>query len=395
MKYKGLLVMLVLGLLVAVSPTGIMAREPAATETQSPPPLSATVPAPAEPLTIGMIYISPIQIPWSAAHLEGLREALTAYAESVGAKVEPDGEAYRVVASDGRILVKVLSWTSTTDFSSAAALHATEDMIKKGARLIFVTAENWCVDLVDTTAKDHPEVNFACIRGPVAPNVISMYTKGWQGFSLACAAAAAVVKEPKLGLMGAYENNPQVVSNLGACAASFIDAWHLLGRNGEPGISKVWTNSWGSEPDEMMAAESLADAGATVIAVHQDSTAAAEALANRNPRVWVVGYDRDWSKFTTPSDHILTSVVLDWSEVYNMALQSTLTGDFAGIKWNPGIDTSAVTLAPFSPQALEYASGPIIDILAHYTQKLSAGWIPCGDNVDMWSIDDISLCLPK
>jgi basic membrane lipoprotein Med (substrate-binding protein (PBP1-ABC) superfamily) len=335
-------------------------------------------------LTVGMIYISPTQIPWSAAHRAAYQNVLTAIE---GVTVTPDGEGFTAVDKSGNPVVKTLSWTATTDFSSTAALRAVEDMIQKGAKMIFVTAENWCQDLNETVAPKYPDVNFACIRGPVAKNLISMYPKSWEGFCAACAAATAVVTEPHLGLLGAYENNPQVASNHGACAQCFADAW-AESHTSAVKVSAVYVNSWGNEPDEMLAAESLAAEGAKVLAVHQDSTAAASALAGADPKVWVIGYDRDWAQFTKPSDHILASVVIDWTDVYSKAIHSTLAGTFEGFRWNPGLETGAVKLAPFAPSAPIAA----LNVANEYTQKLMDGWRPCGTDEDMWGMDHYKKC---
>ena len=205
-------------------------------------------------LTVGMIYISPVQIPWSAAHQTGFKQALDAiFGVGQQMTVVADGEGFKVVNADDEEVVKTLSWTATTDFSGTAASRAAEDMILKGARLIFVTAENWCQDINDDLAPKYPNVNFACIRGPVATNLISMYPKSWEGFCAACAGAAAIVDEPDLGMLGAYENNPQVASNHGACAKCFADAW-AESNTSTPNVATVYINNWAS-PDEATGAE--------------------------------------------------------------------------------------------------------------------------------------------
>lgn len=366
---------------------------PAATSTPPPTPTAAKARPEAERLIIGSLYITPTGVPWSAAHKTALANVLYSYAAEIGGSVEEIRDSFRVLDSSGREVVRALAWTVTTDYSSTAALSAAGSMIQQGAKLIFVTAEDWCQELKDQFAPDHPEVNFACIRGPVAENLISMYPKSWAGFCAAGAAAAATVDKPLVGLGGAYENNPQVASNHGAFAACFADAWRALGKAGEPRFATVYIDSWGDEPKEHEAALALADAGVRVVAVHQDSTEYAEALAERadfqkGEWIWVVGYDRDWAQFTTPNRHILTSVVIDWTGVYQSAFRMTLNGGFSGFRWNPGFEGGAITLARFSPEAPERAK-----ILAdEYQQKLLNGWRPCGDDGLMWSLDHWNKC---
>ncbi|MFH1602041.1 MAG: BMP family ABC transporter substrate-binding protein [Candidatus Shapirobacteria bacterium] len=337
--------------------------------------------------TIGMIYISPVQIPWSAAHREGLRQALEAvYDPSQGMQVEEDGEGFRVVDGTGKVVVNTLSWTATTDFSATEASRVAEDMISKGARLVFVTAENWCQDLQENVAPSHPDVNFACIRGPVATNLVSMYPKSWEGFCAACAAAAAIVDEPELGMLGAYAENPQVASNHGACAACFADTWAEKGGGLPVSISTVYINNWENLGDETAGALALKEEGARVVAVHQDSTAAGTALVDTD--VWVIGYDSNWAERVAPNDHILTSVVIDWSDIYTWAVRKTLEGGFVGFRWNHGLAEGAITLAPFSPAA-DPAARSMADV---YAEKLIDGWKPCGGDDAMWAMDSWEKC---
>ncbi|MBU0650216.1 BMP family ABC transporter substrate-binding protein [Patescibacteria group bacterium] len=341
---------------------------------------------PLEKLTIGMIYISPVQIPWSFAHREGLRQALeVVYSPSQGMQVEEEGEGFRVLDSTGNAVVNTLSWTATTDFSATEASRVARDMISKGAGLIFVTAENWCQDLHENVAPAYPDVGFACIRGPVAPNLISMYPKSWEGFCVACAAAAAIVDEPNLGMLGAYAANPQVASNHGACAACFADAWADKD-DSQISVSTVYINNWENLGDETAGALALRDEGVKVVAVHQDSTAAGTALVETD--VWVIGYDSSWRERVEPNDHILTSVVIDWSEIYELALMTTREGTFQGLKWNPGLAEGAVKLDVFSPTAPSVAG-----VTAEtYREKLRAGWRPCGGDDVMWAMDSWQEC---
>gem|GEM_PF-5118815 len=329
-------------------------------------PMAQAAKPPETKLTVGILLISPAEIPWSAAHLLGYKNVVEAIPE---------------------VDFNTLTWTATTDFSATAATSAAESMILKGAKVVFVTAEDWCQAVNDDLAPRYPQVNFACIRGPVAKNLISMYPKSWEGFAAACAAATATVDEPNLGLLGAYANNPQVASNHGACAKAFEDAW-AESHKSLPKVAMAYVNSW-SSPDEASAAEALAAEGSRVVAVHQDSTRAAEALSNKTPMVWVIGYDSDWAKFTKPNQHVLTSVVINWTDVYSRAIRGTLDGTFEGFKWNPGMETNAVTLAPFSPKA-----PPVAKAMAEkYIQKLVSGWRPCGDDEKMWAMDDWHQCM--
>ncbi len=349
-----------------------------------------------EKLVIGSLYITSTATPWSAANKSGLRNVLNEYALELGARLVEKGDSFQVITQDGQVVVEALAWTVTNDYSSTAALGAAGSMVEKGAKLVFVTAEDWCQDLDDNFAPEHPDVGFACIRGPVAENMVSMYPKSWAGFCAACAALATVVDEPVIGLGGAYEYNPQVASNHGACAACFADAWRALGKSDEPEFASVYINSWGDGPSEHEAALALADAGVRAIAVHQDSTEYAEALAEEadwanSNWVWVIGYDRDWAQFTEPNKHILTSVVIDWSGVYRRAFRMVLDGNFEGFRWNPGFEGGAITLAPFSPAAPSGAA----ETAAEYQEKLRSGWRPCGDDETMWSLDHWEKCFEE
>lgn len=352
-------------------------------------------PTSAEPVfVIGMIYITPTGIPWSAAHNWGLGSVLA----EIG-RVEKEGDNFRVYNEKGQEVIRTISWMPTDDFSPAAAMRAAESMIQEGAKMVFITAEDWCVECYERTAPAHPEVKFACIRGPVSDNLISMYPKSWEGFCAACAAAATVVKKPMVGLLGAYEKNPQVASNHGACAACFTHAWASLHPGGpKPSFSTVYIDSWGDKPKENQAAVALQSTGAQVIATHEDSPECAQALASLVEKkdwkpenwTWAIGYDSDWSKFTTPNEHILTSVVIDWRDVYRRAIQMVLAGNFKGFQWNPGLAEGAISLAPFSSAASVEAK----KMADKYQKMLTEGWRPCGSDEVMWSLDYWKKCLP-
>jgi len=356
-------------------------------------PITAQAQNPPEPLIIGSIYITPPTEPWSKAHKDALETVLAEYAAKLDGQLIRENDTFKIVGKDGQVLVDTMAWTATDDFSSTAALRAAENMIKHGAKLIFITAENWCQDLTDTFAPAHPDTNFACIRSRDTKNVVSMYPQSWAGFCAACAAAATVVEKPILGLEGAYESNPQVASNHGACAACFAHAWKQLERPGEPVISKVYIDSWGDKGKETEAARALVDIGAQVIAVHQDSTSVAETVATdwlETGYPWVIGYDRNWRDFLDPklSNHVLTSVVIDWSDVYRQSLEMTVNGKFIGFRWNPGFENGAITLAPFSPAAPDKAK----QVADQYIKMLESGWRPCGTDEFMWSLDHWTKC---
>jgi len=382
MKRVSLTFFVVLMLLTTL--VGLAPQSVSVASAQSPVPS----PTPEPPLIIGMEYISPVAIPWSAAHLAGYGWALM---DIFGPSylVVPDGDGFKVVDRGGKEVVRTVFWTATKpdDFSPTTSDRVAEDLIRQGAKLIFNTAENWCQSLYENVAPKHPDVNFMCIRGPVGPNFGSMYPRSWEGFYVACAAAASIVDEPNLGMLGAYETNPQVASNHGACARGFADSW-AENHTSTPKISTVYIDNWANMPDETVGAESLAAAGARVVAVHQDSTAAASALAGADPRVWVVGYDSNWANFTKPNGHILTSVTLDWTDAYSRAIRMTLDKNFVGFKWNPGLKEGVVKLAPFSPEA-----PPIAQLTAdRYTQRIINEKYPCGRPDNMWAMDSWKTC---
>ncbi|PIR43097.1 hypothetical protein COV24_04680 [candidate division WWE3 bacterium CG10_big_fil_rev_8_21_14_0_10_32_10] len=332
---------------------------------------------------IGNIYVSPVEIPWSRAHKEALKNALANY----GTVTEING-GFEVHDKARNLVARTLSWTATDDFSTEKVLSVAQNMIQQGANTIFVTAEDWCAGLISDFASEHPNVLFACIRSETAPNVVSMYPKSWMGFCIAGAALAAQVESPHIGLLGAYENNSQVASNHGAAAACFADAWTELGKPGVPEFSTVYVNSWGDSPKEHEAARALVDMNVSAFLVHEDSTSAAQEVAqDQNPPL-VVGYDQDWAQFVEPNKHVFTSVTIDWTDVYSKVLAMAKSSDFDTFRWNPGLSEGAVKLAPFSPVVTDLAK----QLALKYTQKLADGWRPCGDDNTMWSIGHWTDC---
>lgn len=345
-------------------------------------------------LTIATLYISPVQIPWSAANHDGIGKALKLVFPD--AKIVEDGENFRVIGRNGKEIARTLSWTADKDFSGAEATRVAVSMINQGADLVLVTAENWCEDIA-VLAKNYPKINFMCTRSSkIAQNLGAMYPKSWEGFCSACAAAARVSTVPTLGLLGAYENNAQVASNHGACAACFAQSWTEKHGPSKIEVKTAYVNSWSNPADEATAAQTLAYDGVGAMADHQDGVDAAKALCDMPNRPITIGYDSDWTKWLSAdcSESVLTSVLIDWTGAYLWAIRGTLEGNFRGIKWNPGMEIlaetgrPAVSLAPFSPLASSEARA----VADEYARKLIGGWRPCGDDNVMWSLDHWTKC---
>jgi basic membrane protein A len=114
--------------------------------------------------------------------------------------------------------------------------------------------------------------------------------------------------------------------------------------NPQAEVRVVWTNTWYEPVKERDAAVALLDAGADIIAQHQDTTEPQKAAQERGKLS--VGYDSDMSKFV--GDTVLTSPVWNWGTYYVQTVQEILDGTWKTHEYWGGMKEGAVELAPLS-----------------------------------------------
>ena len=279
----------------AAALVGCGKKDEAATAPAVAPPAVAA--APAGPLKMAFLYVSPIgDGGWTYQHELGRR----AIQDQFGDKIET-------------------SFVESVP-ESADAERVMRDMAGQGNGLIFATSFGY-QEFVQKVAADTPDVKFEHATGyKTAANVATYDTKTFEGAYLAGIVAGGMTKTKTVGVVASVPI-PEVVRN--------INSFVLGAQSVDPSIvaKVVWVNEWFSPPKESEAATSLINGGVDVLYQNTNSPAVLKTAEERGVRAF--GKDGDMSAFA-PKAH-LGSAVIDWTPYYTKVTQDTLDG-----KWQTG-----------------------------------------------------------
>ncbi|MFN8040898.1 MAG: BMP family ABC transporter substrate-binding protein [Acidimicrobiales bacterium] len=207
------------------------------------------------------------------------------------------------------------------------ATRVMEDMISKGATIIFATSYGH-LDPAMKVAAEHPEVvvvqqgNF--IKGPILPNTGTYFGTVYEPVYLAGIAAGKATKSNKLGYVYAFPI-PQTISN--------INAFELGAQSVNPAAETyvVNTSSWCDPAKQAEAFKSLQSQGVDVITQHQDCTGTITKAAE-DAGIKVVGYHADASALAPTA--WLTGSEWKWADLYTDIVKVSQAGNFTGSKYN-------------------------------------------------------------
>ena len=207
--------------------------------------------------------------------------------------------------------------TRLENIPEGAESAATFDQLaSEGYNLIFGTSFGYMDPMLETAAK-YPNVCFEHATGyKTAPNMGTYFGAAEEARYLSGIAAGAASKSGKLGYVAAFPI-PEVVRGL--------NAFTLGARSVNPKatVQVAWTSTWFDPAKEKEAAQSLLQAGADVLGMHQDSTATGEAAKEAGAK-WV-GYNSDTKAGDFP-DTWLTAPIWDWGPYYIKAAKSLAAG---------------------------------------------------------------------
>lgn len=243
-----------------------------------------------------------------------------------------DDYGYNQAAYEGAMAVKeafpdleILTAENVPEDDNATRVM--EDMVSKGAKIIFATSYGH-LDPAIKVATENPDVvvvqqgNF--IQGNVAPNMGTYFGTVYEPVYLAGIAAGKATKTNKLGYVYAFPI-PQTIAN--------INAFQLGAASVNPDAETfvVNTSSWCDPAKQAEAAQSLLDQGVDVLTQHQDCTATITKAAEEAGAM-VVGYHADASELA-PNGWIAGSE-WDWGDLYIDIVNTALAGDFVGSPYN-------------------------------------------------------------
>lgn len=226
---------------------------------------------------------------------------------------------------------------------TAEVARVMEQLIRQGYRIIFATAfgyQNFSLEV----AKRHPDVYIIGI-GPaigLAPRVKTIYGRIWEGRYLTGLVAGRMTRAGVVGFVAAHPIST-VVAGVNAFA---LGVWES---NPKAKVKVVWTRTWYDPPKEKAAAKTLVDAGADVIAQHQDTPSVLQAAAEAGR--YGIGSESNMQRFAPQA--YLTGTIWDWRRVDESIVRGILRGQFKSEDYYGGLVDGMVTLGPFHPNVPE------------------------------------------
>ncbi len=306
-------------------------QEPAATQAPAPAPMDDEVVA-------AFVFVGPVgDAGWTWAHDQGRR-----YAEAETGATTLFVENVPEVAEDFR----------------AVALDFIEN---EGADVIFGTSFGY-MDTMEELASEHPDVVFEHASGFKMndTNFGNYFGRMYQPRYLSGMAAGAMTEADQIGYVAAFPI-PEVLRG--------INAFTLGAQRTNPDVEVHvnWTFTWFDPALEGDAATALLEAGADVIAMHQDSTAPGLAAQEAGAR-WV-SYNSDMSPFAPEA--FITAPVWNWGPYYARIIEAVGDGSYVPDAYWGGMDDGIVTLAE---PAADVPVEVIEEVLQVWEQIESGDW---------------------
>lgn len=275
--------------------------------------VTTTSEAPAEVLKVAFVHVGPVADKgWSWAHDQGaqyLKAQLGDAVDITTLEIIPEG-------SDSQ--------------------RVFEDLAAAGNTLIFGTSFGY-MDPMLAAAENYPDTVFMHATGfKVSENMGNYFGAAEEARYLSGMAAGAATDTNLIGYVAAFPI-PEVLRGINAFTLGAQEV------NPDVEVQVVWTSTWFDPPKEGTAAESLLDAGADVIAMHQDSAAPGQA-AEAAGATWV-GYNTDMSEFAPTA--WLTAAIWDWGPLYVETANQVIAGTWSSGFIYGDMADGMVALAPF------------------------------------------------
>lgn len=227
-----------------------------------------------------------------------------------------------------------------------------------GYNMIFGTSFGY-MDPMAEVAKEFPNVKFEhCSGYKTAPNMATYFGRIEQPRYLSGIVAGKMTKNNIIGYVAAFPI-PECVRGINAFTLGVRSV------NPKAEVRVVWTNTWYDPVKEREAAVALLDAGADIIAQHQDTVEPQKAAAERGKLS--IGYDSDMRKFV--GDTVLTSPVWKWGAYYVETINNAMAGTWKEHAYWEGLKAGVVDLAEMSPLVPK----DVQDLVAATKQKILDG----------------------
>ena len=241
------------------------------------------------------------------------------------------------------------------DFKSVAI-----DFIEnEGADVIFGTSFGYMDPMLEL-ADEYPDVVFEHASGFKTndANFGNFFGRMYQPRYLSGLAAGATTESGNIGYVAAFPI-PEVIRGINAFTLG------VRATNPDAQVHVNWTFTWFDPPVEGDTAKALLEAGADVIAMHQDSTAAGTAAQDAGAR-WVA-YNSDMSVFAP--DAWVTAPVWNWGPRYAAIINAVADGSYSpGAYWG-GMDDGIVGLAPLADDV----PADVVELIDSTAESIASG----------------------
>ena len=210
---------------------------------------------------------------------------------------------------------------------------------QQGYTVIFANSFGYMDPMLEV-ARDFPKVYFEhCSGFKTAPNMSTYFGRMYQPRYLSGIVAGKMTKTNIIGYAAAYPL-PELIRGINAFTLGVRSV------NPKAQVRVVWTSTWFDPVKEREAAVALLDAGADIIAQHQDTTEPQKAAADRG--FMSIGYNSDMRGFV--GDSVLVSPVWNWGPYYVSSVKAILDGTWKTHQYWGGLKEGIVKLSDFSPK---------------------------------------------
>ncbi len=228
-----------------------------------------------------------------------------------------------------------------------------------GFDMIFTTSFGY-MDPTLAVAKDFPNVIFEhCSGYKTAPNMATYFGRIEEARYLTGIIAGRMTKTNIIGYVAAF-STPEVVRGINGFTLGVRSV------NPKAQVRVVQTNTWYDPVKEREAAVALLDAGADIIAQHQDTTEPQKAAQERGKLS--IGYDSDMGKFV--GDSVLASATWNWEVYFTQTIQAALDGKWKTHEYWGGLKDNIVQLSSISPKV----PASVRNEVEAARQKILGGW---------------------
>lgn len=212
----------------------------------------------------------------------------------------------------------------------------------QGNKIIFTTSFGY-MDPTINVAKKFPDITFLhCSGFKTAPNVGTYFGRMYEARYVTGIVAGKQTKTNTIGFVAAFPI-PEVIRAINAFTLGVQSV------NPDATVKVLWTNTWYNPTTEKQAALTLIDAGADVIAQHQNTPGPQQAAEERG--VYGIGYNVDMSANAPKAS--LTSAIWNWGPYYEKTIKEVEAGTWKSSAYWGGMKDKVVDIAPYGPAVTE------------------------------------------